>query len=223
MLLHEIETIDFISKSNQTFNTLKKDWAELIKKFRPYLLGTISGKFRIGAVDGSLKGTSSNKLVAVYDRQANKYAAFLQLEKFSASAYAESVVAADPAYRGINLPVQLYTFLVQEEGMIIVSDEVQTLGARSIWEKLAKTPGIGVYGYNDKTGKVFQVDMDDLFNEDVYDEGLNQEIEHLENEEYELQDTRDERYFQIKKELEKLYDARTETNHHIRLFAARAK
>lgn len=223
MLIREIETIDFISKSNQTFKTLEKDWKSLIQKFKPYLLGTIGGKFRVGAVDGSLAGNAPNKLVAAYDLEGQKFAAFLQLTKFSNSAYQESVIAADTAYRGINLPVQLYTFLIQEEGMIIVSDEVQTMGARSVWEKLAKVPGIGVYGYNDKAKKVFQVDIDDLFNEDVYDEGLNQEIETLENEEYELQDTRNERYFKIKTELDNLYAARLETNHHIRLFAARAK
>ncbi len=223
MLLHEIEAIDFISKSNATFKTLEKDWTNLIKKFRPYLLGTIAGKFRVAAVDGSLEGNAQNKLVVVYDTNENKYAVFLQLTKFSNSAYQESIIAANREYRGIDLPVQLYAFLIEEDGMIIVSDEVQTMGARSVWEKLATIPNIGVYGYNDKTKKVFQVDMDDLFNEDVYDEGLNQEIENLENEEYELQDVRDSRYFQIKRELEKLYKARIETNHHIRLFAARTK
>jgi hypothetical protein len=217
MLLKEIESIDFISKSNATFTTLLKDWSALIRKSKPYLLGTI-GKFRIGAVD-----SESGKIIVAYDLKADKYAAFLQLDKFSKAAYAESIVAADPAYRGINLPLQMYSFLILDEGMIIVSDEIQTKGARSIWEKLAKEPGIDVYGYNTETKKVFQIDPDDLFNEDVYDEGLNQEIEHLENEEYELQNARDDRYFQVKKELEKLYAALRETKNHVRLFAARAR
>jgi hypothetical protein len=221
MLLSEIEILNDISDGNTTFNVMLGNWNAELKKNRPYLIGKISDKFRLAGIDDV-----NGKTIAAYDLKENRYAAFLQIQHFFGGApnvFATLVVSADKPYRGINLPTMLYATLIQEEGMILISDETQTEGGKSIWEKLAKVKGIAVYGYNTNTKKVFQVDMDDLFNEDVYDEGLNQEIADLENEEYELQDTRDERYFRIKKELEKLYNARTDTNNNVRLFAARAR
>jgi hypothetical protein len=220
MRLNEIEMIDFISKSNSTFDLLKKEWEEAIKKFRPYLLGTI-GQFRIAVVDSRSKFVSVKRVVA-YDLKANKYAAFLQLEKFSNNAYAETIISADKAYRGINLPLDMYSFLIKEEGMIIVSDEIQTIGARSIWEKLAHEQGIDVYGYNTKTKKVFQVDTDDLFNEDVYDDELRNELETLENELAEVSNDPN-RTKQLRSEINNLRNQIRETKNFIRLFAARSK
>ena len=109
----------------------------------------------------------------------------MHLDHFNGAAknvFVVSIVAANKEYRGINLPTQMYSYLIQEEGLILVSDEIQTLGGRSVWEKLAKIKGIGIYGYNTNTKKVFSVDMDDIFNEDIYDDGLNDEIETLESE-----------------------------------------
>ena len=105
----------------------------------------------------------------------------MHLDHFNGAAknvFVVSIVAANKEYRGINLPTQMYSYLIQEEGLILVSDEIQTLGGRSVWEKLAKIKGIGIYGYNTNTKKVFSVDMDDIFNEDIYDDGLNDETFH---------------------------------------------
>jgi hypothetical protein len=243
MILSEIELFGDISKSSMTFRMMMKDWNDWVKKAkpnRPYLLGSVD-QFKLAGIDNYAYGRES-KMIAAYDSKASKYAAFIQLQHFPGAAqniFEELIVAADKPYRGLNIVTKMYDYLINEEGLIILSDESHSSGGRHVWEQLAKMPGIGIYGYNTKTKKVFQVDMDDLFNEDVYDTGLVDEIDNLQQELLELEDElermktgrvaniiwvkQNKKIEQVKKELANLNVARRETIEDIRLFAARKK
>lgn len=224
MLLYEIQSNSYISNSSVTFNIFTKDWMKRIKNSRPYLIGTIDKKFRIGVVDNEDK-----KLVAAYDLSKDKFAAFADFQHFSGAAsnvYEELVIAADKEYRGLGLVTKMYQLLIVEEGLIIISDSSHSRGAQSTWEKLSMNPEIDVFGYNTETKKVFQVDMEDLFNEDVYDNGLDEEIDDLERELSQLEfspGSNQQRVNQIEKELDNLNKEKQNTVDNIRLFAGKKK
>jgi hypothetical protein len=103
--------------------------------------------------------------------------------------YEPSLLSVAHKYRGQNLAPLLYKFLIMKAGLILCSSTQQSPGGRKVWEKLAKIPGIFVYGYNPTNKNSFQIDSDDIENEYIYDidytdeiKYVQQELEHLKNE-----------------------------------------
>ena len=210
MLINEIENYTGISKNdNRGFSAELQWWRD----YGASALGIgVIGNFSISMVT---IGKYNRKTIAVYDTKVKKYAMFLRVAPFLGGAqncYQEEYVIADKPYRGMNLPVKIYTFMIKTQNMILISDAMQTEGAQSIWKKLSEVQGIGVFGYNIVTHKVFQIDVEE-YGADVYDTDLNAEIEYLQQ----------ENSISAEEELKILRPARRETREHIRLFAAKTK
>jgi GNAT superfamily N-acetyltransferase/RNA:NAD 2'-phosphotransferase (TPT1/KptA family) len=93
-------------------------------------------------------------------------------------------VAARQDYQGKGLATMLYAWLLQK-GIYksITSGLSQTKGGRQVWEQLARTSGIMVYGWDIVDRKAFSLDPFDLNSEEpVYDDDLRDEIKYLESE-----------------------------------------
>ena len=194
-------------RDSMPFSEELAHWEKITTLAPPNIIATI-GQFQILMTPPI---QDAGILVAAYDAKNKKYAMFLNLKHFHGGAkncYQEKFVIANKSYRGMNLPVKIYASLIKNQNLILVSDTMQTRGAQSIWEKLDKVPGIGVFGYNTKTHNVFQLDT-----EDAYDTDIKNEIEYLER----------EGTIAAEEELKKLRIAKGETVRDIRLFAAKTK
>jgi hypothetical protein len=79
-------------------------------------------------------------------------------------------VAADE-FQGKGIVYKAYVALIKA-GYSLISDDLQTQGGKIIWKKLAKTPGVFVYGISgiDMNAKYTQIDPDDMSGDmfDVY-------------------------------------------------------
>ena len=228
MHLFEIELATGILNA-QTFSMMAADWRENAKQYAPAVVGQID-RFKIFMIEMLLFGSPA-MYVAAFDTKEKRYAAYLQMEHLweakAQNCYVARLVSVGKAYRGLNLATKMYSFLIKNENLIIVSDETQSEGGRSLWVKLAKEPGIQVYGFNTETRKVFQVDMDDLFNEDVYDDEIEKEIVDLTREQNSIEDSKNpddiKRLKKIEKELESLEKSSSAARNNIRLFATEVR
>ena len=117
----------------------------------------------------------------MFDNIRNRYAMFVCLNIFGKSSRCLQVayLGADTYYQGMGLPIILYEFLVTKLNLVLISGSPQTPGGKSVWEKLATRPNIFMFGYDGSRKKSFQIDQHDLFNEDIYDDILADEIEEL--------------------------------------------
>jgi hypothetical protein len=227
MQIFEIELTTDMNTRGDSFKLMLKDWFTALKRAKSIFLGTV-GKFQIFGIDDPV---TKDRLITAIDGKTP--AVLIQLSHYTKGAsncFETQLITADEQYRGINLPTKIYAFLIREKSFILISCANQSLGAQHIWSSLAKESGIGVYGYNIKTHKVFQVDMKDLFNEDIYDTELNKEIQALYDELEDipwLDKNRDEtnviREKEIDKEIAKLEKVQSETREDVRLFAARSR
>lgn len=66
----------------------------------------------------------------------------------------------DPEIQGKGLAVPLYAFAIKHSGQTVVSDLTQTKGSKLLWQKLAKMPGINVYGWDTDKNEYFHWDPD---------------------------------------------------------------
>lgn len=91
-------------------------------------------------------------------------------------------VIAHKSIRGTGLVIKLYEFLLKKMGLTLVADDMQSRGGKSVWARLAKVPGVNVYGWKKGTDEYFAWDPDDSPDEEVYTtppEELNKRIEQL--------------------------------------------
>lgn len=216
MRLNEIESI-YLDKNDELFN-------EIYGKYTHFgdpdyeIVGNI-GLYEIHYVDNSY-----GEIYALFDEKSKKYVLMLLLYKFGKEGRQIEKIGVRNKYRGLNLPLKLYSWLVQH-GTILVSGYAQTKGGRSIWEKLARIPGIFMFGYDVKTKEAFQIDQNDIFNEDVYSEDIENEIKYLEQEYNELtlgpklSDEEEHRLSKVQKKLYLLYAEIKKIGDYIRLVA----
>lgn len=54
----------------------------------------------------------------------------------------------DPSIQGGTSAIKLYAYVIKELGYTVVTDDVQTKGALSLWKRLAGYPGILVYQWD---------------------------------------------------------------------------
>lgn len=97
----------------------------------------------------------------VADPETGSPIAYLELEKFSGSSKAswqEHHVTAAPSIRGTRIILDLYRHLILDRGILLVSDDIQTPGGRSIWAKLAMEPDILLSAWDGSN--LFSVDED---------------------------------------------------------------
>lgn len=86
---------------------------------------------------------------------------YLELEKFHGkyrASWQEHHVTASPKARGKGLVLELYRYLILDRGFLLVSDDIQTPGGRSIWVKLNRQPDIAIQAWDGKS--LFAIDDD---------------------------------------------------------------
>jgi hypothetical protein len=64
------------------------------------------------------------------------------------------MIQVDSRYKGMNLAVKLYTFLLKDEGITLRAGSSQSVGGRYIWNKLSRHKDITVYAKKSPYSKV---------------------------------------------------------------------
>jgi hypothetical protein len=102
-------------------------------------------------------------VIWVYDRNVTKkicgetrfrIAAMVELSK-ERDAWHVDMLRVDSRYKGQNLAVKLYRFLMRKMGITMKAGSSQSAGGRYVWNKLSKTPGVVVYAKKSPYSKVF--------------------------------------------------------------------
>ena len=65
------------------------------------------------------------------------------------------MLSVDSRYKGNNLAVKLYRFLIRKMAITMKAGSSQSAGGRYVWNKLAKTPGVVIYAKKSPYSKVF--------------------------------------------------------------------
>ena len=109
------------------------------------------------------KCTSQGAIVIwVYDRNVTKkihgetrlrIAAAVELSK-ERNAWHVDMIRVDSRYKGQNLAVKLYRFLMRKMVITMKAGSSQSAGGRYVWNKLAKTPGVVIYAKKSPYSKV---------------------------------------------------------------------
>ena len=61
----------------------------------------------------------------------------------------------DSRYKGNNLAIKIYKFLMRKMDITLKAGTSQSAGGRYVWNKLSKTPGVVVYAKKSPYSKVF--------------------------------------------------------------------
>ena len=83
-----------------------------------------------------------------YDIDQKFYAtpvAKLELDRLSGNRYEVSFIYVHQNYRGKDMAAKLYTYLVTEQDLVILSGESQSRGGRSIWIALSKSKKVDIF------------------------------------------------------------------------------
>ena len=101
-------------------------------------------------------------VIWVYDRNVTKkiysetlfrIAAMVELSK-ERNAWHVDMLQVDSRYKGQNLAVKLYRFLMRKMDITMKAGSSQSAGGRYVWNKLAKTPGVVIYAKKSPHSKV---------------------------------------------------------------------
>jgi len=185
MRLTEITMTTAITQKD-TYNDLVSSWKRTSKVYGKTAYGTM-GKYQV------IKSvTDAETLLAMYDGNAIALVVRLISPFSNEHTMLVDLVAVNPEYAGMNLPVVFYTWLVKSKNIILMSGMGQTRGGRSIWERFIKVPGIHFYQYDIRNKQMTPLDSD-IDNDDIWDDQFNDEIDYLqgdESSEDELQNVR---------------------------------
>ena len=105
----------------------------------------------------------SYQVIWVYDRNVTKkicgetrfrIAAVVELSK-ERGAWHVDMLQVDSRYKGQNLAVKLYRFLMRKMAITMKAGSSQSAGGRYVWNKLAKTPVVLIYAKKSPYSKVF--------------------------------------------------------------------
>ena len=65
------------------------------------------------------------------------------------------MLQVDSRYKGNNLAIKIYKFLMKKMDITLKAGTSQSAGGRYVWNKLSKTPGVVVYAKKSPYSKVF--------------------------------------------------------------------
>ena len=65
------------------------------------------------------------------------------------------MLSVDSRYKGNNLAIKIYKFLMKKMDITLKAGTCQSAGGRYVWNKLSKTPGVVVYAKKSPYSKVF--------------------------------------------------------------------
>ena len=103
------------------------------------------------------------RTIWVYDRNVTKkiysetlfrIAAMVELSK-ERNTWHVDMLQVDSRYKGQNLAVKLYRFLMRKMAITMKAGSSQSAGGRYVWNKLAKAPGVVIYAKKSPYSKVF--------------------------------------------------------------------
>ena len=111
--------------------------------------------------------TPTYRTVWVYDRNVTKrvrtlygdmetryrIAARVELSK-ERGAWHVDLLNVDSRYKGNNLAIKIYKFLMRKMDITLKAGTSQSAGGRYVWNKLSKTPGVVVYAKKSPYSKV---------------------------------------------------------------------
>jgi hypothetical protein len=106
-------------------------------------------------------------VIWVYDRNVTKrirnwdddmetryrIAARVELSK-ERGAWHVDLLSVDSRYKGNNLAIKIYKFLMKKMDITLMAGTSQSAGGRYVWNKLSKTPGVVVYAKKSPYSKV---------------------------------------------------------------------
>ena len=182
MRLDEIEIDTYIRKDNSMFSGILSDIKSAMKwtdgDGKLISVGKI-GKFIIQQLD-----TEDGRYYTLYDstKKTNAAAASTSYWGRSKKVLHVDLLGVATKYQGLNLPILLYSWIIKTQNMALMSGDVQSPGGRAVWEKLAHVPGIFMFGYDHDSRKAYQIDQNDLFNEEIYDAEVEDDIRILQQE-----------------------------------------
>lgn len=203
-LFPKVAISDYVTNDTDLYKKIMKRWKRWAhsKFYRDAM--TVIGK--LGGYD--IQMVDEGPIFAIFDPVNQVVAGFLELESRQNS-YVERGVAFLPEYRGQGLVYKLYVYLITKGFIpILVSDDRQSPGAKSIWKQLATTKGLFVYAWNTATGEMFSVDPEDLSAEDAIWESDYSEEQDLLKDELEDPDITPERHDAVIEELAYLGESR---------------
>ena len=113
------------------------------------------------------KEESTYNVIWVYDRNVTKrirnwdddmetryrIAARVELSK-ERGAWHVDLLSVDSRYKGNNLAIKIYKFLMRKMDITLKAGTSQSAGGRYVWNKLSKTPGVVVYAKKSPYSKV---------------------------------------------------------------------
>ena len=113
------------------------------------------------------KEESTYNVIWVYDRNVTKrirnwdddmetryrIAARVELSK-ERGAWHVDLLSVDSRYKGNNLAIKVYKFLMKKMDITLKAGTSQSAGGRYVWNKLSKTPGVVVYAKKSPYSKV---------------------------------------------------------------------
>ena len=108
------------------------------------------------------QGMISDQIIWVYDRNVTKkiygemryrIVARVELSK-ERGAWHVDMLQVDSRYKGQNLAVKLYRFLMRKMSITMKAGSRQSAGGRYVWNKLAKTPGVVIYAKKSPYSKI---------------------------------------------------------------------
>jgi len=143
------------------FGDLKKQWDFM--EIAPITIG------KIGGYNLFLKREKNNELIQVLDTINDKDAGYISFI-IKGKAHSISETAFDNLYLGLGLATTVYAFLILKKNYILWSEDAQTKGGKSIWDKLAKVNGITVFAWDKKNKEAISLDKNDLNSDvEIYD------------------------------------------------------
>ena len=169
--IEEISSIDMGKHVAQK----ELDYEEPAYKYeeRPRIVGKLKNGMRVGIISE----VDNEITVVLYGKQKKALpVGTITLFKYG-KGYISSYSKITSKYQGRGLGLELYKFIIEKLGILLISDMSQTPGSQKVWVKLAQTPGIYVYGRRTSPGlktQFFQVEPDS-FNQlsgelEVYDQ-----------------------------------------------------
>lgn len=144
-----------------TFNMLENWWKKRSQFIHPSSLGNMGG------YDIQVLNLNDDPFFALYDPKNRKIAGYASFIRHDHNFEVDRIAFA-LEYQGFSMGVKFYVWLIKNDIVpVLMAGHEQTPGGRATWEKLAKQPGIFVYGWNRKTRQAFSLDPNDLSAEEV--------------------------------------------------------
>jgi hypothetical protein len=97
----------------------------------------------------------TKRVRTLYGDMETRYriAAKVELSK-ERGAWHVDLLSVDSRYKGNNLAIKIYKFLMKKLDITLMAGTSQSAGGRYVWNKLSKTPGVVVYAKKSPYSKV---------------------------------------------------------------------